>query len=107
MQAVKANIELYRLTFIDLIEFGGKNTNRMLEFFLHFGETYFRKRLEERARQGELKGIDYEFFFKYMMVSLINFFSSSQVLPALRINHYSDEEISQHIATMILNGITR
>ena len=104
---VDSNIEMYRLAFIDLIEFGGKYTNRMLEYIIDFGKSFFIEKLTAESEGGTLKDLDYDFLSGYFMFSVINFFSISHILPALRINSISDKEISEIISDVVLNGIKR
>lgn len=104
---VDSNIDMYRLAFIDLIEFGGKYTNRMLEYIINFGKSFFIEKLIAESEDGRLKDLDYDFLSGYFMFSVINFFSISHILPALRINSISDKEISEIISDVVLNGIKR
>lgn len=104
---VDSNIDMYRLAFIDLIEFGGKYTNRMLEYIINFGKSFFIEKLIAESEDGRLKELDYDFLSGYFMFSVINFFSISHILPALRINSISDKEISEIISDVVLNGIKR
>ncbi len=106
-KTVDENHELYRIVYIDLIEFGGVNTNKLLENLLAFGQTIFQGKLFEKARQGLLKNIDYDFFARQFLIAQISFFSSLRVLPAISMNKYSDEEMSRMMANVILNGIRR
>lgn len=106
-KTVDENHELYRIVYIDLIEFGGVNTNKLLENLLAFGQTIFQGKLFEKARQGLLRDIDYDFFARQFLIAQISFFSSLRVLPAISMNKYSDEEMSKMMANVILNGIRR
>ena len=101
-KTVDENHELYRIVYIDLIEFGGVNTNKLLENLLAFGQTIFQGKLFEKARQGLLKNIDYDFFARQFLIAQISFFSSLRVLPAISMNKYSDEEMSRMMANVIL-----
>jgi AcrR family transcriptional regulator len=104
---VDNNIDMYRLAFIDLIEFGGKYTNRLLEYIINFGKSFFIEKLIAESESGKLKELDYDFLSGYFMFSIINFFSISHILPALKINSISDKEISEMISDVVLNGIKR
>jgi AcrR family transcriptional regulator len=104
---VDSNIEIYQLAFIDLIEFGGKYTNRMMEYIINFGKSFFVEKLLEESEGGRLKDLNYDFLSGYFMFSIINFFSLSNILPALRIDNISDKEIAEMIADVVLNGIKR
>jgi len=106
-RTVDANYELYRIVYIDLIEFGAVNTNRLLENLLSFGQSIFREMLYDKARRGILKELDYDFFARQFLIAQISFFSSLRVLPAIRMDRYTDEEISKMMANVILNGIRR
>ncbi len=106
-KTVDANIDLYRLYYIDLIEFGGKNTNAMFEYFLSLGKSVFRNFLDQKIAEGKLRDFDYDFLAKQFLVSMISFFSSMHTIPAMKVENYSDEEISRIIADVLLRGIVK
>jgi AcrR family transcriptional regulator len=106
-KTVDNNIELYRLYYIDLIEFGGKNTNRMFEYFLSLGKSVFRSYLDQKIAEGKLCNYDYDFLAKQFLISMISFFSSMHTIPAMKIENYSDEEIANIIAKVLLRGIAK
>jgi len=106
-KAVDENSALYTLTFIDLIEFGGVNTDRMLRYFKDFGKSYFRDTLEKKAANGQIRAIDVEFYSRYFMVALISFFASSRLLPSLKVTEYSDQDIASMLSNVMLNGLKR
>ncbi len=104
---VDNNIEIYQLAFIDLIEFGGKYTNRMMEYIINFGKSFFVEKLLKESEGGRLKELNYDFLSGYFMFSVINFFSLSHILPALKVDNITDKEIAEMIADVVLNGIKR
>ena len=106
-KAVDDNRELYRLYYIDLIEFNSRNTDRMFDYFLKLGKTIFRSRLDAEVEKGRLKELDFEFLSKQFLISMISFFSGISFLPSLKIDNYSDEEMSRIIADVVLHGIVR
>ena len=106
-QTVDNNIDLYRLYYIDLIEFGGRNTNIVYEYFLTLGKSLFREQLDRKILDGSLKDLDFDFLSKQFLITMISFFSSIHVLPALRIDNYTDKEMSGIIADVLLHGITK
>lgn len=106
-KTVDQNIELYRLYYIDLIEFGGKNTNAMFEYFLSLGKSVFRNYLDQKISEGKLRDFDYDFLAKQFLVSMISFFSSMHTIPAMKIENYSDEEMAKIIAEVLLRGIVK
>lgn len=106
-KTVDQNIELYRLYYIDLIEFGGKNTNTMFEYFLSLGKSVFRNFLDQKIAEGKLRDFDYDFLAKQFLVSMISFFSSMHTIPAMKVENYSDEEISRIIAEVLLRGLVK
>jgi len=104
-QTVDKNIDLYRLYYIDLIEFGGKNTNIVYDYFLTLGKSLFREQLARKIQDGRLRDFDFDFLSKQFLISMISFFSSIHHLPALKIDNYSDREMSEKIAEVLLRGI--
>ncbi|MCX7680055.1 MAG: TetR/AcrR family transcriptional regulator [Spirochaetes bacterium] len=106
-RTVDQNIELYRLYYIDLIEFGGKNTNAMFEYFLSLGKGIFRKYIDKRVKEGMLRNFDYDFLAKHFLVSMISFFSSMHTIPAMKVENYSEEEMVEMIGEVLLRGIVK
>jgi AcrR family transcriptional regulator len=106
-QTVDRNIDLYRLYYIDLIEFGGRNTNKVYDYFLTLGKSLFRDQLDKKIQDGRIRDLDYDFLSRQFLISMIAFFSSIHQLPALKIENYSDGEISGIIAEVLLNGIVK
>ena len=106
-QTVDRNIDLYRLYYIDLIEFGGRNTNIVYDYFLTLGKSLFREQLDMKMQDGRLRDFDFDFLSKQFLISMISFFSSIHHLPALKIDNYSDKEMSEKIAEVLLHGIIK
>ena len=105
-EVVDQNLDLYRLIFIDLIEFGGFNTNRALERIIGFVTTIFQKRIDDSGAIGErLKDLDYPFYIKIFIVTMISLFVTNNILPSAKIENHSDEEMTRMLADVILNGV--
>ncbi|MGV7931077.1 MAG: TetR/AcrR family transcriptional regulator [Spirochaetota bacterium] len=106
-KSVDSNRDLFKLMFIDLSEFEGRHTDRMMRYFISTGKEVFARQLESKSRTGKLKDLDYEFFIKLFIISSMSFFASSHILPSLRIDRYSDEEVAAMLSGFILTGIRR
>jgi len=105
-RAVDKNIHLYRLIFIDLIEFGGVNTNRIVQSIIDFSIDAFTKQLGNSSLIGNrIRSLDFNFYIKAFVVAAISFFVTNNVLPSAKIENYSDEDMSKMISDVILNGI--
>jgi len=104
-KTIDANRALFKLIFIDLIEFEGKNTDQMIEYFIQTGRDIFKKQLEDRSRMGTLKKLDYEFFIRFFVITTISFFASSTMLPSVKTKKYSDERIAAMLSEVTLTGI--
>ncbi len=106
-KTIDSNQEYFKLIFIDLIEFDGRNTNQMLEFFIVTGKKAFKSQLDDKSRMGKLKKLDYEFFIRFFIVSIISFFASFKTLPAIKNSRYSDTMVADMLSEVILKGISR
>lgn len=103
-RVVDINQELYKLIFIDLIEFGGTNTNRIMERILEFSNQVFNDDVKSRVVGSKIKEMDYPFYLKLFVTSILPLFIINNILPAAKIT-YSDEEISRLIADVLMKGI--
>lgn len=106
-KAVDNNIDLYRLYYIDIIEFGAKNTNRLYEYFLVLSKTVFREQLEKGVQEGRLRDLDFDLLSKQFIITMISFFSSIHQIPSMKVENYSDEEMSRMIGDVLLRGIAK
>lgn len=79
----------------------------LFEYFLSLGKSTFRPFVEKKIAEGKLKNFDYDFLSKMFLVSMISFFSSMHTIPAMKVENYSDEEISKIIAEVLLRGIVK
>lgn len=102
---VDMNKELYKLIFIDLIEFGGKNTNSIMERILEFSNLVFNDDLKSRVVGSKIKELDYPFYLKLFVTAILPLFIINNILPAAKIRAYKDEEISLLISDVIMKGM--
>jgi len=103
-RVVDINQELYKLIFIDLIEFGGTNTNRIMERILEFSNQVFNDDVKSRVVGSKIKEMDYPFYLKLFVTSILPLFIINNILPSAKIT-YSDDEISRLIADLLMKGI--
>lgn len=103
-RVVDMNQELYKLIFIDLIEFGGKNTNSIMGRILEFSNQVFNDEVKSRVVGSKIKEMDYPFYLKLFVTSILPLFIINNILPAAKIT-YSDEEISRLISDVLMKGI--
>ncbi len=103
-RVVDMNQELYKLIFIDLIEFGGRNTNNIMGRILEFSNQVFNDEVKSRVVGSKIKEMDYPFYLKLFVTSILPLFIINNILPAAKIT-YSDEEISRLISDVLMKGI--
>ena len=103
-RVVDMNQELYKLIFIDLIEFGGTNTNIIMERILEFSNQVFNDEVKSRIVGSKIKAMDYPFYLKLFVTSILPLFLINNILPSAKIT-YSDDEISRLIADVLMKGI--
>ncbi|HON80229.1 MAG TPA: TetR/AcrR family transcriptional regulator [Spirochaetota bacterium] len=102
---VDQNFELYSLIFIDLIEFAGKNTNRIVEHIIAFSRHAYDQYIKDGPGATVLKELDIDFHLKALVLSAVSFFIISNILPSININNYSDGEIAGKLSDVILHGV--
>ncbi len=103
-RVVDMNQELYKLIFIDLIEFGGTNTNNIMDRILQFSNQVFNDDVKSRVVGTKIKEMDYPFYLKLFVISILPLFIINNILPSAKIP-YSDNELSRLIADVLMNGI--
>lgn len=104
-KVVDMNQELYKLIFIDLIEFGGTNTNNIMGRILEFSNQVFNDDVKSRVVGSKIKEMDYPFYLKLFVTSILPLFIINNILPAAKIKAHSDEEISLLISDVLMKGI--
>lgn len=104
-RVVDMNQELYKLIFIDLIEFGGKNTNSIMERILEFSNQVFNEDVKSSVVGLKIKEMDYLFYLKLFINSILSLFIINNILPSAKISAYKDEEIALLISDVLMNGI--
>jgi AcrR family transcriptional regulator len=107
IKTIDENIELYALTHIDIIEFGSRNITKMLEYMMEVGNPILISKLKIKIAEGQFRDVNYEFLLKYLVLTVISFFSSIRLISALNLNSYSESEIAHMIADIIINGIKK
>lgn len=106
-QIIDDNFDLYRLIFIDLIEFHGANTNRILESVIELGRAVFFETLVEEPEKTGLKKLDYDLGIKLFVSAGASMFIINNILPSASFKNYSDEEVSSIISSILLHGIAK
>ncbi len=99
--------EMYRLIFIDLIEFQGYNTNKIVQRIIEFGQHVFNDKLqkEDPVVGKVIREMDYDFHIRAFTVFIISYFLSREILPSVSSGEYSDREIADMLSDLILRGI--
>ncbi|MCP4133634.1 MAG: TetR/AcrR family transcriptional regulator [bacterium] len=101
---VDEEIELYKLIFIDLIEFNGENTNKTMDMVIQFTQSSLEEKIRNNEVTSYIRNMDYKLFVKSFILMMIPFFVTTNILPAARIQK-SDEEMAEMLANVFLHGI--
>ncbi|MGM0418929.1 MAG: TetR/AcrR family transcriptional regulator [Thermodesulfobacteriota bacterium] len=104
-KVVDMNQDLYRLILIDLIEFGGFNTDRIMNRLMEFSGSVFHGEVKEKLVGTKIKKLDYPFYLKYFVSSIIPLFIINNILPSAEFKEYDDEKIAFLISDVLANGI--
>lgn len=102
---IDKNHELYKLIFIDLIEFGGKNTNRIVENLISFIQSIFENDVRPRLVGTRIKDVDYNFYVRTFIIAVVSTFIVNNILPSANVKNYSNEQIAENISNVLLKGI--
>ncbi len=106
-EVIDSQGELYRLIFIDLIEFQGYNSNKIVQRIIEFAEHVFNEKLQkgDPVVGNVIREMDYDFHIRAFTVFIISYFLSREILPSVSTGEYTDEEIADMISDLILRGV--
>ena len=102
---VDRDFQKFRLIFIDLTEFNGKHTDRILDRIIKESTQTFNENIKSTIVGTVIKNEDYTFYIKAFIISLLSFFVIGRVLPSVDLNNKSDDYIAEKLSNVILNGI--
>lgn len=95
----------YRLIFIDLTEFNGLYTNRILEHIIHEATNNFNENVKTSIVGTVIREGDYQFYIKTFIMSILSILVIEKILPQAKFNEMSDDEFAEKISDIILHGI--
>ena len=107
-KVIEDDPDLFRLIFIDIIEFNAEHFDRFLSNIIDFYRSFLEESLNLNDAIGTvLRDGDYHFYTRFFIVNLISGVLITNALPSLRKEkkNYSDEELSEIISDVILNGV--
>jgi ferritin-like protein len=102
---VDRDFQKFRLIFIDLTEFNGKHTDKILDRIIKESTQTFNENIKSTIVGTVIKNEDYTFYIKAFIISLLSFFVIGRVLPSVNLNNKSDDYIAEKLSNVILNGI--
>jgi len=103
-QVVDENIHLYRLIFIDLIEFNGYNTDKIVERIINFVQTIYDN--SESVTESKLrKTLDVHYAIRTLIVAGVSYFVTANILPSAKIENSDDIKFSSMMSDILLNGV--
>lgn len=102
---VDRDFQKFRLIFIDLTEFNGKHTDKILDRIIKESTQTFNENIKSTIVGTVIKNEDYTFYIKAFIISLLSFFVIGRVLPSVDLNNKSDDYIAEKLSNVILNGI--
>ncbi len=102
---VDRDFQKFRLIFIDLTEFNGKQTEKILERIIKETTETFDENLKNTIVGKIIKDDDYQFYIKSFVISLLSLLVIGKLLPSVNFSEKSDEYIAEKLSNVILNGI--
>lgn len=102
---VDRDFQKFRLIFIDLTEFNGKHTDRILERIIKESTETFDENLKDTIVGKIIKDEDYQFYIKSFVISLLSLLVIGKLLPSVNFNDKSDDYIAEKLSNVLLNGI--
>ena len=106
-EIVKKEMDLLRLILIDLTEFNGKHTDKVMEVLLSFGDFVFENLLDKQFVGKELRNGDYKLLTSSFIVTVITFMVTSNIVPSASLDKYKKGEYENILSDVLLNGILK
>ncbi|MCX8124385.1 MAG: TetR/AcrR family transcriptional regulator [Spirochaetes bacterium] len=109
LKAIKSVVDndfhLYRLIFIDLTEFNGLYTDRILDRIIQEATTTFNTNVKNAIVGTIIKDDDYQFYIKAFIISTLSLLVIGKILPSANFNDKSNDYIAEKLSNVILHGI--
>ncbi|MGB4269124.1 MAG: hypothetical protein WBK20_08085 [Spirochaetota bacterium] len=102
---VDRDLHKFRLIFIDLTEFNGKHTDRILDKIINESTQTFNEKIKSTIVGKIIKDDDYQFYIKAFIISLLSLLVIGRVLPSINLNDKSNDYIADKLSNVILHGI--
>jgi AcrR family transcriptional regulator len=102
---VDNDFHLYRLIFIDLTEFNGLYTDKILDRIIQEATTTFNTNVKNAIVGRIIKDDDYQFYIKAFIISTLSLLVIGKILPSANFNDSSDDYIAEKLSNVILHGI--
>ncbi|MDH7554398.1 MAG: TetR/AcrR family transcriptional regulator [Spirochaetota bacterium] len=102
---VDSDFHLYRLIFIDLTEFNGMHTDKILDRIITEATVTFNANVKNSIVGTVIKDEDYQFYIKAFIISTLSLLVIGNILPSANLNDKSDDYIAEKLSNVILHGI--
>jgi len=103
---VDDNIDLFKLIFIDLIEFNGKYSNKAMDAMIKVSQAVVSEKIKKGEIKDKFKDMDLMFLTKSFITIVIPLFITTNILPAADSkDEYKNEELAELLAKTLLFGI--
>lgn len=106
-RAVRENEDFFRLAFVDILEFGGRNVKPMVAAMRAATMAVARDLLDEKVRRGEVVDLDPVIVLHCLTDTFLHMYLEALMLgsPVTADTGLSEEEVARQIARLLLNGI--
>lgn len=102
---VDSDFHLYRLIFIDLTEFNGIHTDKILDRIITEATATFNANVKNSIVGTVIKDEDYQFYIKAFIISTLSLLVIGNILPSANLNDKSNDYIAEKLSNVILHGI--
>lgn len=102
---VDSDFHLYRLIFIDLTEFNGMHTDKILDRIITEATATFDANVKNSIVGTVIKDEDYQFYIKAFIISTLSLLVIGNILPSANLNDKSNDYIAEKLSNVILHGI--
>ena len=106
-EIIKNDISLFKMILIDLTEFNGKHTDKIMEVLLGYGDYIFENFLDDKFVGNTLRNGDYKLLTRSFIISVVTFMITSNIIPSANFDNYKKGEFENILSDVILNGILK
>ncbi len=108
-QAARENKDFFKLVYVDILEFGGKNVKPLVQEMRTGSGELAHVLLQDRMERGELAPLDPHVIFRCLIDIFLHYYLEEMMLDKSLASDIglSEEEVARQLACILLDGIRK